>query len=160
MKERAPLANPGVQFPPPVLFAIAFGAAWMLDNSVRALPFPGFSPIVGRAVGALVIIAGLYLMISGIAAFRRVMTAIFPNQPASELVMDGPYRFTRNPMYCGFTLVYIGAAFVMNSVWPLILLPLVLGLLYVLVIRREEAYLAEAFGPKYEAYRQRVRRWV
>ena len=160
MKERAPLTNPGVQFPPPVLFVIAFGGAWMLDSGVRTLPFPGINPIVGKIVGVLAAIAGFYLAISGIAAFRRVMTAIFPNQPASELVMDGPYRFMRNPMYSGFTLVYIGGAFIMNSVWPLLLLPLVLLLLYLLVIRREEAYLAEAFGPKYEAYRQRVRRWV
>jgi protein-S-isoprenylcysteine O-methyltransferase Ste14 len=160
MTARAPLANPGVQFPPPVLFVIAFGVSWLLDGSVRALPFPGISPVVGKVIGALILIAGFYLMVWGIAAFRRVMTAIFPNQPANELVTDGPYRFTRNPMYSGFTLVYVGAAVIMNSLWPLLLLPIVLGLLYLLVIRREEAYLADAFGAKYAAYREKVRRWV
>ena len=48
----------------------------------------------------------------------------------------------------------------MNSMWPLALLPIVLGLLFLLVIRREEAYLADAFGEQYASYRERVRRWL
>jgi protein-S-isoprenylcysteine O-methyltransferase Ste14 len=56
--------------------------------------------------------------------------------------------------------MYIGGAFVMNSMWPLALLPIVLGLLFLLVIRREEAYLADAFGQQYASYRSRVRRWL
>jgi len=63
-------------------------------------------------------------------------------------------------MYAGFTLVYVGAAIIMNSMWPLALLPVVLGLLFLLVIRREEAYLADAFGEQYAIYRSRVRRWL
>ena len=160
MTTHAPMANPGVQFPPPILWVSAFAVAWFLDDQVRALPFPAISPIAGRVIGAVVVIVGLYVLISGIAAFRRVMTAIFPNQPANELVTDGPYRFTRNPMYAGFTLIYIGGAFIMNSMWPLALLPIVLGLLFLLVIRREEAYLADAFGQQYASYRSRVRRWL
>jgi protein-S-isoprenylcysteine O-methyltransferase Ste14 len=159
MTPRAPLANPGVQFPPPILFVLGFVAARLLGNQVRALPFPGVPPIVVELLGTVMLIAGLFVMFWGIAAFRRVMTAIFPNQPANELVTDGPYRFTRNPMYTGFTLAYIGGAFIMNSLWPLVVLPVVLGLLFVLVIRREEAYLSDAFGEKYAAYRKRVRRW-
>jgi protein-S-isoprenylcysteine O-methyltransferase Ste14 len=56
--------------------------------------------------------------------------------------------------------VFVGAGFIKNSMWPLILLPVVLGVLFVLVIRREEAYLADAFGEEYATYRRRVRRWV
>jgi len=160
MAARARLANPGVQFPPPVLFVSGFVAAWLLGDQIRTLPFPGVAPIVLEIIGVAVLIGGLYLMFWGIAAFRRVMTAIFPNQPANELVTDGPYRFSRNPMYTGFTLVYIGGAFILDTMWPVLLLPVVLALVYLLVIRREEAYLADAFGDKYAAYRQRVRRWV
>ena len=54
---------------------------------------------------------------------------------------------------------YVGAAFIRNSVWPLALLPIILSLLFLLVIRREEAYLADAFGEHYAAYCRRVRRW-
>jgi protein-S-isoprenylcysteine O-methyltransferase Ste14 len=156
---RAPLAHPGVQFPPPILFVLGFGATWLLDDHVRPLPFPGVGRAVAVALGVVVAIAGLYIMIWGIAMFRKAMTAIFPNQPANELVTDGAYRFTRNPMYVGFTLVFVGAAFIRDSVWPLIVLPFILGLLYLLVIRREEAYLADAFGEQYASYCRRVRRW-
>ena len=159
MTARAPLANPGVQFPPPILFLIGFGAAWLLDDQVP-LPFPGVGRVVMVSAGVMVLITGLCVMIWGIAMFRKAMTAIFPNQPANELVTDGAYRYTRNPMYVGFTLVFIGAAFIRDSMWPLILLPLILGLLYLLVIRREEAYLADAFGEQYAAYCRQVRRWV
>jgi protein-S-isoprenylcysteine O-methyltransferase Ste14 len=160
MTARAPLANPGVQFPPPILFLFGFGAAWLLDDQVRPLPFPGVGRVVIVLAGVMVLIIGLYVMIWGIAMFRKAMTAIFPNQPANELVTDGAYRYTRNPMYVGFTLVFVGATLMRDSMWPLILLPLILGLLYLLVIRREEAYLADAFGEQYAAYCRQVRRWV
>ena len=75
MKTRAPLANPGVQFPPPVLFAVAFGVAWFLDDQVRALPFPTISPIAAKVIGVAVMIIGFYVTISGIAAFRRARCA-------------------------------------------------------------------------------------
>jgi protein-S-isoprenylcysteine O-methyltransferase Ste14 len=63
-------------------------------------------------------------------------------------------------MYTGLTAAYVGGALLVNSVWPLALLPFVLLLLWQLVIRREEAYLDDAFGEEYAAYKRRVRRWV
>jgi protein-S-isoprenylcysteine O-methyltransferase Ste14 len=92
--------------------------------------------------------------------FRRARTAILPTRPASQLVDGGPYRFTRNPMYTGLTTAYVGAAALLDSVWPLLLLPLVLAALVRLVVRREEAYLRGAFGAEYAAYQARVRRWL
>jgi protein-S-isoprenylcysteine O-methyltransferase Ste14 len=159
MTSRKRLPNPGVQFPPPILYIAGFGGAWLLDLQ-HALPVPGVSRRIVEVLGLVVLIAGIVLMISGIAEFRRTMTAIFPNQPASELVTSGPYRFTRNPMYTGFAIVFIGGALVIDSLWPFALLPLVLALVFLLVIRREEAYLADEFGDQYAAYRRRVRRWI
>jgi protein-S-isoprenylcysteine O-methyltransferase Ste14 len=160
MMARAPLANPGVHFPPPILFILGFIGALLLDNQVRPLPFPGVGELTLEVFGGVVLLAGLYVLIWGIATFRRALTAIFPNLPASELVKNGPYRFTRNPMYLGLTIVFIGGAFIADSAWPLIVLPVVLGLLYLLVIRREEMYLADAFGHEYAAYCREVRRWL
>lgn len=76
------------------------------------------------------------------------------------LVLGRSYRFTRNPMYLAFVMLYVGASLLMNSTWPFLLLPMVLVVLYLTVIRREERYLAAAFGPSYEAYRTQVRRWL
>jgi protein-S-isoprenylcysteine O-methyltransferase Ste14 len=80
--------------------------------------------------------------------------------PAATLVQHGPYRFSRNPMYVGLTLSYIGLALTLNTWWPLVLLPLVLLLLFRLVVQKEERHLSEKFGEAYEAYCRRVRRWV
>jgi protein-S-isoprenylcysteine O-methyltransferase Ste14 len=92
--------------------------------------------------------------------FWRAGTTLMPNRPASRLVVEGPYRFSRNPMYLGLTTLYLGVALMLNSVWVLALLPGVLLLLQTGVIRREERYLEGAFGPGYQAYRTRVRRWL
>lgn len=106
------------------------------------------------------VLVGLALMAWGIITFRRERTAVYPNRPARLLVESGPYRRTRNPMYLGMTILYLGVTALMNSWWPLLLLPIVLWALMALVISREERYLAAEFGETYGAYRERVRRWI
>ncbi len=81
-------------------------------------------------------------------------------KPASRIVDKGPYRLTRNPMYTGMSLVYLGAMLLLNWGWALVLFPLVLILLYRFVISREEAYLTSEFGEEYLAYCRKVRRWI
>ncbi|HEU4629476.1 MAG TPA: isoprenylcysteine carboxylmethyltransferase family protein [Gemmatimonadaceae bacterium] len=153
------LPNPGVRFPPPFLFAGGWLTGWLLH---RAWPLPlaaGAPP--GLEAAALTLgAAGLALAMWGLLTFARVRTAIIPHHPARRLVVRGPYRFTRNPMYVGLTALYVALALLARSWWPLLLLPAVLALLVALVIRREERYLASAFGAEYEAYRRRVRRWL
>ena len=83
-----------------------------------------------------------------------------PYRPTTTLGTAGPYRYSRNPLYIALTLAYLGAAVVVNTVWPVILLP---GLLLVMqwgVISREERYLERRFGDEYRRYRTRVRRWL
>jgi protein-S-isoprenylcysteine O-methyltransferase Ste14 len=149
-----------VRFPPPLLFVAGLALAWFHDTRLAFwIDGTGASPIQ-RVIGAALIASGLGVMLSGIVTFTRARTAIYPNQPARQLVTWGPYAFTRNPMYLGLTLAYLGAAGVLNSAWPLVLLPGVLLLVYWLVIRREERYLSGEFGDQYDAYRRRVRRWI
>ncbi|HKI04807.1 MAG TPA: isoprenylcysteine carboxylmethyltransferase family protein, partial [Thermoanaerobaculia bacterium] len=95
-----------------------------------------------------------------LSLFWRARTAVMPNRPASSLVLVGPYRFSRNPMYTGLTGMYLGLAFWLNALWPLLLLPLVLLLLWKAVIQNEERYLSTAFGDSYADYCRRVRRWL
>jgi len=111
-------------------------------------------------IGFGILIVGVGLATWGIVTFRRARTAVIPHHAASQLVASGPYRFTRNPMYVGLTIVYTGGAVVLNSAWPLILLPVVLIVLAHFVVVREEQYLNDAFGDEYAAYRSRVRRWL
>jgi protein-S-isoprenylcysteine O-methyltransferase Ste14 len=155
--------GPGVRFPPPLLFVAGFGVG-LLSHREIPLPIAGMEPGGGYAIryalGWVLVTAGALLALAAIAAFRRARTNILPNRPASALVVSGPYRFTRNPMYLGLTLLYLGGMFLANTWWPALLLPLVLAALYLAVIRREERYLAAEFGDAYAAYRARVRRWL
>ena len=159
MTDRAPLQSPGVRFPPPLLFIGGLVVSWLLDRHVHPLPL-GQERELAATFGMLLLAVGLALMAWGMITFRGARTAIIPMYGASRLVVHGPYRFTRNPMYTGFTFAYLGIALILNSAWPLLALPIVLALLVRRVIRREEAYLADAFGAEYSAYRQRVRRWL
>ena len=83
-----------------------------------------------------------------------------PWEPSVELVQDGPYRFSRNPIYLSFAMMYLGASFIFNSVILLVVLALVLVLFDRTQIPREERYLQEKFGEEYSRYRAKVRRWV
>jgi protein-S-isoprenylcysteine O-methyltransferase Ste14 len=95
-----------------------------------------------------------------IIAFRRAGTRPEPWKPVTAFVTSGPYRFTRNPMYVGFTLIYLGVAAMVNTAWPLWFLPAIFLTMHFGVVRREEAYLERRFGDDYRAYRDRVRRWL
>ncbi len=92
--------------------------------------------------------------------FRRAGTPPEPWRPSRALVTGGIYRYTRNPMYVGMTLIYLGVTAWWNTWWPLGVLPLVLVIMTVAVIGREEAYLERLFGEEYRRYRDRVRRWI
>jgi protein-S-isoprenylcysteine O-methyltransferase Ste14 len=147
--------SPGVKFPPPFLFAGGILAGWLLNKWI-ALPLPALPPLLGWAL----IAAGVLLALSAVSLFFRARTHLIPNRPANSLVVAGPYRFTRNPMYVSLTAVYLGVCVLMQSVWALVLLPLVLTAIYRNVISPEEAYLERRFGGEYTQYQKRVRRWL
>jgi len=100
------------------------------------------------------------LAASAVVLFRRAGTTPNPTRPTTALVLHGPYRFTRNPMYVSLVLLYVAVTLFVNSWWPVVLLPLVLVATDRLVIAPEERYLAAAFTAEYGAYRSRVRRWL
>ena len=83
-----------------------------------------------------------------------------PSKPALALVDAGPFRFSRNPLYVGLTLMYAGLALLIPALWPLLLLIPVLAVLSWGVVRREERYLERKFGEGYRSYKARTRRWL
>jgi protein-S-isoprenylcysteine O-methyltransferase Ste14 len=87
-------------------------------------------------------------------------TNIIPNQPALVIVRDGPFRFTRNPMYLSLCLLQASLGLFMNN-WLTLGFTAVLGaVLHFGVILREERYLAAKFGEPYLDLKRRVRRWI
>jgi protein-S-isoprenylcysteine O-methyltransferase Ste14 len=89
-----------------------------------------------------------------------VGTTIRPDRAASTLVIAGPYKITRNPMYLVLAFVYLGIAIADQSVWALILLPVVLAIIQRRAIEPEEAFLEKRFGANYIRYKENVRRWL
>ena len=81
-------------------------------------------------------------------------------QPTSTLVTDGPFAFSRNPMYVTLTVVSVAIALVVNTAWPIIFLPATLVAIHYGVILREERYMERLFGEEYLRYKARVRRWL
>ncbi|MEO7369166.1 MAG: isoprenylcysteine carboxylmethyltransferase family protein [Gemmatimonadaceae bacterium] len=154
--------NPGVRFPPPLLFVGGLLIAWLLETRVHALPLFALGAITPAAesAGYTMVIGGFAIAAWGMITFARARTAIIPHNPASSLVESGPYRFTRNPMYTGMTVAYLGGVLLLNTWWAVIFLPVALLLLFRFVVKREERYLAAEFGTAYEDYRKRVKRWI
>ena len=115
---------------------------------------------VRRGLALVLILGGLFLDGMAAGVFRRLGTAVEPWKPSTVLATGGLYRFSRNPIYLGFAITYVGLAVGMDS--PITLLLLIPCLLVVdrFVIQKEETYLAAKFGAEYDAYRNRVRRWL
>ena len=111
-------------------------------------------------VGALLFALGAVIAGWGWITFRKARTTTVPGERSSELVAWGPYRYTRNPMYVGLVIAYLGEAGILRQLWPVVMLPLVIAYVNWIVIPVEEAKLNEVFGPDYERYRARVRRWI
>lgn len=148
---------PGIRIPPPLVYLAAF-ACGLLGELVAPSPgLPGWLRIGGAVAGTVLL---LLLDTRAMLRFRRHGTPFNPGRPAEALVTDGPYRFTRNPMYLGMACAYAGAALAAGALWSLALLPLVLLIVDRVIIPREEAHLAASFGEEYERYRGRVRRWL
>ena len=78
----------------------------------------------------------------------------------TRVVVTGPYAYSRNPMYVAWTLIYAAVAILVNTVWPLSMLPALLAYTHARNVRREEKHLEASFGDEYRAYRRRVRRYL
>lgn len=142
---------------PPVWFTLAVVAMALLD---KLAPLKRWLEPPETFWGWAVVASGLGLAAWGAGLFYRLGTGIRPFTPVTRLVLAGPYRFTRNPMYLGMMLVLAGIALFQGSVTPWLILPPFAWVIQTLFIRREEAMLDGLFGEEYRAYRQRVRRWL
>ncbi len=146
-----------ITFPPPFIYLgvllVGLLADWLLGLSLPV-------SVVARVVALVVLLlAGAMLLLSARTHFTRAGTDVKPWKTSSAVVDRGIYALTRNPMYLGMTLIYLGLAIALVSVSALVLLPLLLVAVQTQVIAREERYLEAKFGDEYRAYKARVRRW-
>lgn len=154
----SPLLRPRTLILPPAPYAAALVAGWWLDRRVQALPLDW--GVTTRPLGWLLVGVGVVLFAWTLVTFARHRTTVNPYKAASALCTDGPFRFSRNPIYLGDWFILGGVALLLETAWPLVFAPLVWALLRYGVIRHEEAHLEARFGDDYRAYKSRVRRWL
>jgi protein-S-isoprenylcysteine O-methyltransferase Ste14 len=148
---------PNVKIIPPLIYlaGIVIGFLATIWMPTKVVPNS-----VAWAVGGILIFCGAVLAGSAVVKFKDVGTTVRPDRAASILVISGPYKITRNPMYLGMAVFYLGITLAGQSVWALILLPVVLTVIRRRAIEPEEAFLEKRFGANYLSYKGKVRRWL
>jgi protein-S-isoprenylcysteine O-methyltransferase Ste14 len=147
-----------VRFPPPLAWAIALFAGVALSY-VRGLEL-SFDRNMRIGAGVFVVILGVALIALARTHFVRTGQEPAPWKPSPELIVQGPYRFTRNPMYVGMTLITVGLGIALNNLWISALAPVALFAVHMFAVLPEERYLTEKFGAPYVEYLKRVRRYL
>ena len=152
-----PNDSPGVIMFPPALYlgTLLIGLLLHLVRPIHLEP-----ALWARFAGVAIFACGASLATWGRRTMVRGGTNVLPSQPALAIVTGGPFRFTRNPLYLGATLGYLGLTLLFNTAWPLVLFAPMIAVVYHGIIRREERYLEAKFGAVYLDYKTRVRRWL
>ncbi|MXS84658.1 isoprenylcysteine carboxylmethyltransferase family protein [Nitrosomonas sp. HPC101] len=143
---------------PPAPYAAAILAGWWMDRNIRALHW-GWNTTT-QPFGWLCIFLGLLLLTWTAITLWYHRTTVNPYKAASNLCTTGPFHYSRNPIYLGDWLIFIGASILLSTWWPLLFTPLIWAILRYGVIRHEEAHLEARFGDAYLDYKTRVRRWL
>jgi protein-S-isoprenylcysteine O-methyltransferase Ste14 len=144
-------------FPPAAPLATGIGLEHILPVGPGILP-GGWA---GPALGGLVIVGAVGgLGLRAVLTMRRTGQSENPWKPTTEIVAEGPYRYTRNPMYLQMLLICLGIALMLQNIWIILLTPVCFWALTRFAILPEEAYLERKFGDTYRDYKQRVRRWL
>lgn len=110
--------------------------------------------------GAATLVVSVILPVAGVAAFKRAGTNVNPHKTTLKIVSNGPYRFTRNPMYLGMVLFQVGLGLVLGNPWAAPAAILLWVALHFGVVLKEEAYLTTKFGDEYAELLAKTRRWV
>ncbi|MDP9277963.1 MAG: isoprenylcysteine carboxylmethyltransferase family protein [Gemmatimonadota bacterium] len=149
--------TPQVLVLPPILV----GGALLLGIVIDWIhPIPVLPLVLARVIGVIIFVLSGVLAHFAQTAMHRAGTNIRPDRPALALVTDGPFRFTRNPLYVAAIGVYLGIALFVNGLVPLLLVIPVFYMLHRGVVLREERYMEGKFGEPFRVYRSSVRRWL
>jgi len=152
--------HPLMNVPVPWVFVLTFLAGLGLHYLTPLTIQSAGILFISRITGMVLTVGGALIAFSSLGIFRAARTTTVPFETPSKLITSGPYRFSRNPMYVGLSLIYLGVAGIQVQIWPVLLLPLLAIYIHRSVIPVEEARLREVFGDAYEQYCARVRRWV
>jgi protein-S-isoprenylcysteine O-methyltransferase Ste14 len=153
-------SHPLLRVPVPWVFVLAYLAGLGVQALLPISGYPASIIVIGRVAGAALALIGGLIAFSSLGSFRRAGTSTIPFETPKLFVTWGFYRFCRNPMYLGLTVIYLGVAALYGHLGPVLVLPLIIAYVHRIVIPVEEARLHATFGNEYDQYRARVRRWI
>ena len=157
MKEQEPKDNPGVIVFPPMIY----GGALLIGLAIHYfVPIQFLAGALSIWLGVLLILVAGPIILSAVRTIRRAQTAFDLRKPTTSIVTEGAFRFSRNPAYLALTLLYLGIASLINSIWVFLMIVPTVIVMQRGVIKREERYLERKFGEEYLRYKERVRRWI
>ncbi len=148
---------PSPRFYPPVLLLVAVVLMVALHY---VLPVARWLAWPWRALGALPIAVAVLVGFWGAVQFRRHDTTIIPFEQSTALIAEGPYRYSRNPLYLSMTLILVGIWILLGSLSPAVVVPLFVWWISSRFIANEERHLEAQFGRTYLEYKTKVRRWL
>ena len=135
--------GPGGKRPPPIIYLAALFLGLGLDYLWPTAPLPS---LWGYVTGSIIGLASISIVMPVLARFKKSATTFDVRKPATVLITDGPYKYSRNPSYVALTLLYLGLGFVFNSGWVLGLSLPVLLIMDLWVVRSEERHLEANLG--------------
>ena len=147
-----------VRVPPPLVFAGAVVVALILGWIWPRDPWAGGGAL-RWIIGSMSIAGGAGLIVTALDLFRRTGQDPKPWRPSPQMLTEGPYKITRNPMYLGLAMITVGIGYVVGNGWFAVTGVLAAFVVQKLAIEHEEAYLEREFGDEYRAYKRSVRRW-
>lgn len=140
----------------PILVIGAFAVGGLLHLVVPLSVFPTPANIVA---GAALLVIGVGIVVWGLVTLRRSDESPDHEKEPDALITEGPFAYSRNPLYLGLLVAYLGLTLLLNSLWPLGPF-VVLAWYFDRMAKREEPYLDARFGEEYAEYRENVRRWL
>ena len=157
MKEQEPKDNPGVIAFPPMIY----GSALFIGLAIHYfVPIQILGGKLSIWLGVLLISVAGPVILSAVHTIHRAQTAFDLRKPTTSIVTEGAFRLSRNPAYLALTLLYLGIASLINSIWVLLMVVPTVIVMHRGVIKREERYLEKKFGEEYLRYKEQVRRWI
>lgn len=144
---------------PPLLFASALAAAWLLGRSYP-LTWPGLDDTAAQVIGIGLGGVGIALILWAAWTLHAAQTTIMPHKGVDRLVTSGPFRWRRNPIYLGEVFLMLAVAEITKNVWFVILAPVFMAAVTWLAVLPEERHLEARFGDAWRDYKARTRRWI
>lgn len=149
--------NAGVRVPPPLIFlgflvvGLGLQSRWVQGE---------FGLSLLTALGGILILLGLGILIKTAPKHAEAGSNIEPWEPTTAIIRTGLYAYTRNPIYLGMAITYVGIAIAAGSIGALVTFIFAMIVIQTYVIAREERYLTTKFGDEYLDYKNKVRRWI